>query len=335
MIKVGLCGTGFMGTMHAACYAAIPDVRVAAIADVQPDKAQAVAAKCGAALFPTARELIARAPVDVVDICLPTYMHCDHVLLAAKRGLDCLCEKPIARDPAQANRMVKAVRAAKIKFMVGQVIRFWPEYQVLKQYVDEKPLGPLASLVLRRFAEMPTGWKGWFRKPALSGGAALDLHIHDVDYVLYLLGKPKGLDSVGACHGGSWDQIATNYRYPGVGVTAEGGWWDAPEPFDMAFRAVFAKGILHYSSKNQPLICYEKGQPPALVNVPQPKTGDVQAGGNISSLGGYFNEVKYFVDCLKAGRTPETATAEDARDTLALVFREMTSATQKSRTRPS
>jgi predicted dehydrogenase len=260
-------------------------------------------------------------------------MHCDHVLLAAKRGLDCLCEKPIARNPAQANRMVKAVRAAKIKFMVGHVIRFWPEYQVLKQYVDEKSLGPLASLVLKRFGEMPTGWKAWFRKPALSGGAALDLHIHDADYVLYLLGKPKGLDSVGAYRGGAWDQIATHYHYPGVGVTAEGGWWDVPDPFEMAFRAVFAKGILSYSSKNQPLVCYEKGKPPALVNVPQPKTGEVRAGGNISSLGGYFNEVKYFVDCLKAGRAPETATAEDARDTLALVFREMASAQKKLRKR--
>ena len=176
---------------------------------------------------------------------------------------------------------------------------------------------------------MPVGWKGWFRKPALSGGAALDLHIHDVDYALYLLGKPKSLDSVGVCRGGAWNQIATHYHYPGVAVTAEGGWWDAPEPFEMAFRAVFAKGILSYSSKNQPLVCYEKGKPPALVNVPQPKTGDVQAGGNISSLGGYFNEVKYFVDCLKAGRAPETATAEDARDAVALVFREMASAQKK------
>jgi hypothetical protein len=101
----------------------------------------------------------------------------------------------------------------------------------------------------------------------------------------------------------------------------------------MAFHAVFAKGALIYSSKNQPLIRYEEGQPPALVNVPQPKTGDVQAGGNISSLGGYYNELKYFVDCLKAGRAPETATAEDARDTLALVFREMTSAMNKLRKR--
>jgi len=331
MIKVGLCGAGFMGKMHAACYAAIPDVRVVAIADAQLNNAQALAAKHGAAVFPTARELIAKAPVNLVDICLPTYLHCDTALLAAKRGLDCLCEKPIARDPAQANRMVKALRAARIKFMVGHVLRFWPEYQLLKQYADEKPLGPLTSLEMRRFGEKPTGWKGWFRKPALSGGAALDLHIHDVDFVLYLLGKPKGLDSVGAYRGGAWNQIATHYHYPGVGVTAEAGWCDAPEPFEMSFRAVFAKGLLIYSNRNQPLARYEEGKPAALVNLPRPKTEEVQAGGNISSLGGYFNEVKYFVDCLKAGRSPETATAEEARDALVLVFREMASAQKKLR----
>ncbi|MGD1001374.1 MAG: Gfo/Idh/MocA family oxidoreductase [Candidatus Brocadiia bacterium] len=333
MIKVGLCGVGFMGRMHAACYAAIPDVRIVAIADDQAENAQPLAAKHGAAVFSTARELITRAPVDLVDICLPTYLHCEAALLAAKRGLDCLCEKPIARDPAQANRMVKAIRDAKIKFMVGHVLRFWPEYQLLKQYTEQKTLGPLVSLEMRRFGEMPVGWKGWFRKPALSGGAALDLHIHDVDYALYLLGKPKGLDSVGVCQGGAWNQIATHYHYPAVAVTAQGGWCDAPEPFEMAFRAVFAKGVLSYSSKSQPLARYEKGKPPALVSVPQVKAGEVQAGGNISSLGGYFNEVKYFVDCLKAGRAPETATAEDARDAVALVFREMASAQKKLRKR--
>jgi predicted dehydrogenase len=333
MIKVGLCGLGFMGKMHAACYASLPDVRIVAVADTQPNVAQEIAAKYGATVYPNARQLITRAPVDMVDFCLPTYLHCENVLLAAKRGLDCLCEKPLAREPAQANRMAKAVCAAKIKFMVGLVLRFWPEYQVLKRYADEKPLGPLVSLEMRRFGEQPTAWKNWYRKPALSGGAALDLHIHDVDFALYLFGKPKGLDSVGVYRGGSWHQIATHYHYPDVSVSAAGGWWDVPDPFEMSFRAVFAKGILCYSSKNQPLVCYEKGKPPAPVSVPQPKTGDVQAGGNISSLGGYYNEVKYFVDCVKAGRAPETATIEDGRNAVALVFREMASAQKKLGTR--
>jgi len=332
MLKVGICGVGFMGKMHVACYSAIPGVKIAAVTDMERSNFQPVAEKHGAAVFASARELIAKAPVDIVDICLPTYMHCEHVLLAAKRGVNCLCEKPMALNPAEANRMVKAVRAAKIKFIVGQVIRFWPEYQILKEYVDRKTLGPLVSLVLRRFAAMPAGWRNWFHKAALSGGAALDLHIHDADYVLYLLGKPKSVDSVGTFRAGMWDQIATNYHYPGVGVTAEGGWWDVPEPFGMSFRAVFQKGLLLYSSQNQPLTRYEKDKEPAAVKVPQPTTSaSVEAGGNISSLGGYYNEVKYFVDCVAANREPKTVTAEDARDTVALVFRETASAMKNRR----
>ena len=100
----------------------------------------------------------------------------------------------------------------------------------------------------------------------------------------------------------------------------------------MSFRAVFQKGLLLYSSQHQPLTRYEKGKQPAAVNVPQPTTGaSVEAGGNISSLGGYYNEIKYFVDCVAANREPKTVTAEDARDTVALVFRETASAIKKRR----
>jgi len=329
MIKIGLCGLGFMGKMHAACYAAIPDVKIAAVADVQLAMGKALADKHGAKTFDTAKELIARADVDVLDICLPTYMHCEHVLLAAKRGLNCLCEKPMALDVGEANRMVKAVRAAEIKFMVGQVIRFWPEYQVLKEYVDRKKLGPLASLVLRRFVAMPEGWRKWFQNASLSRGAALDLHIHDSDYVLYLFGKPRGLDSVGVFRAGAWSQMTTNFHYPNVAISAEGGWWASSEPFEMSFHAVFKKGVLSYSSASLPLACYELNKEPSAVHVPQAVTGDVQAGGNISSLGGYYNEIKYFVDCLNANREPAVVTAETARDAIALVYQEMASARKK------
>jgi predicted dehydrogenase len=226
---------------------------------------------------------------------------------------------------------VKAVRKAGTRFMVAHVIRFWPEYQVLKEYVDRKTLGPVASAVFRRYGQMPCGWKKWFQDARLSCGAALDLHIHDADYVRYLFGEPEKLDSVGALRAGGWDQIVTNYHYPKVAVTAEGGWWPAPEPFEMAFHVVFKNGVLIYSSKNQPLTCYQPGKEPAPVNVPQPKTGDVQAGGNISSLGGYYNEVKYFTDCLKKGCAPQIVTPEDARETIVLVRKEMASAAKKLR----
>lgn len=332
MVKVGLCGGGFMGKMHAACHASVPHARVVAVADVQPAVAQELAKKYGAVqVFAKAQDLIAQADVDMVDICLPTYLHAEHVLAAAKRGLNILCEKPMAMTVAEADGMVKAARKAKVIFMIAQVIRFWPEYQVLKEYVAKKKLGALKSVVFRRFGAMPLGWNRWFTQAKRSGGAALDLHIHDVDYVRYLFGDPQSLDSVGAFQMGAWNQIVTQYHYPKVAVTAEGGWWNAGEPFEMAFRAVFDKGVLLYSSAGRPLTQYQDGQEPLAVNVPQPKTGDVQAGGNISSLGGYFNEVKYFHDCLRANRQPEIVTPEDGRDAVALVYKEMASAARNAR----
>ena len=331
MIKVGLCGSGFMAGMHSACYAAIPGVKIAAVASKDKSSADKLAGEHGAETYSDARDLIAKADVDVVDICLPTPIHAENVVLAAKRGVSIFCEKPLARTMSQANRMVTAVKTAKVNCMIGHCIRFWPEYMVLKDYFDKKKLGKLQSLSLRRVSARPTfGWRNWFNKPELSGGAFLDFHIHDVDYVRYLLGEPKGVDCVGFARRKQWDWCCTNYHFPGMAVSSEAG-WSAADPFEMTFRAAFEKGTLLYSSRQEPLTLYMAGRKPRQLKVPTPKAGKAAAGGNISDLGGYFNELKYFVDCLKKNKTPDAVTIEDARDTLALVFQEMASAKRKER----
>ena len=330
MIKVGLCGAGFMGKMNVACYAGLPGVKIVAVADVRRDFAEAAAKRSGAKIYSKAADLIAQADVDMVSICLPTYLHAEHVIQAARSGLDCFCEKPMALNAAEGRRMLKAVRAAKIKFTVGHVIRFWPEYQLLKEMIDRRRFGKLRALFLRRFGSRPAGWKKWFQNPRLSNGAALDLHIHDADFVQYLFGRPKSLDSVGVCRKGSWDQISTQYHYPGVAVSAIGGWWPAPEAFDMAFRAVFDKAIVAYSSRLTPMTLSVPGKEPEKLDVPQPaSSGKVDAGGNISSLGGYFNEIQYWVDCLQKGREPQIVTGEDGLAAVELVEREIASAAKK------
>ena len=326
MIRVGLCGSGFMATMHAACYGALPGVKVVAIASKDKRSARKLAKPTGARLYDAADALIRTAEVDVVDICLPTYLHCRHVIMAAKRGLSIFCEKPIARTLPEADRMVKAVRAAKVKCMFGHCIRFWPEYVVLKEYVDKKKLGRLIALSLRRVSVRPDfGWQDWFSKPKLSGGAFLDFHVHDVDFVRHLLGEPEKVESLGLSQPKGWDWVSTNYRFPGVSVTSESGWTDN-DPFEMTFRAVFPRGTLLYSSRVEPLTLHRAGKKPQRVKVPSPKVGKVSGGGNISDLGGYFNELQYFVNCLKKNKAPDAVTIEDARDTLALLFREWASA---------
>ena len=132
MVRVGILGAGFMGTMHANCYAQIPNAELVAIGDVTPGKAKELAKPHGAKAYATAAGLM-RQGLDIVDVCLPTYMHAKYTCSAARKGLNVVCEKPMALTMRDAKRMVKTVRETGVKFMVAHVIRFWPEYQLLKE----------------------------------------------------------------------------------------------------------------------------------------------------------------------------------------------------------
>ncbi len=85
MLKIGLIGCGFMGGMHAACYNAIDGAEVVAVADVREEKAKEVAGE-NTIIYPNGMSLIANADVDVIDICLPTYLHTEHAVAAMKKG---------------------------------------------------------------------------------------------------------------------------------------------------------------------------------------------------------------------------------------------------------
>jgi len=329
-IKVGVVGGGFMGGMHTNCYAAAAGAELVAVCDVREDLAVELAKPHKAAVYTNAEKMFADAGLDMVDVCLPTNMHCEFVVKAAKAGLNVLCEKPIATSVAEANKMIAATKKAGVQFMVAQVIRFWPEYMILKRYVDEKKLGGLLNLQMTRVSPRPTwSWKNWLQDQKLSGGALIDLHIHDADFVRYLMGDPVAIQAAGTYSKGRWDHIFVNYVCKKGVAQAEGGWgFPAQFPFCMKYTALFEKGTLDYNCNNSPaLMLYPAdGGKPKAIKPPKPKVGAAAAGGNISDLGGYYNEIKYFIDCLRKGEKPTITTPEDARDSLALVVKELKAA---------
>src|SRR4030042_366968 len=123
MVRVALLGAGFMGSMHSACYQNIPNAKVVAVVDIRKDKAREQADKHGAKVYSSVSTVLKRDEVDMVDICLPTYLHCKFALKAAKAGKHILTEKPMSHKLREADRMVKAVREAGVKFMCAHVIR--------------------------------------------------------------------------------------------------------------------------------------------------------------------------------------------------------------------
>ncbi|HZZ57807.1 MAG TPA: Gfo/Idh/MocA family oxidoreductase [Opitutaceae bacterium] len=332
-MPIALAGCGFMGAMHAQIYAQLPQTRLVAVADRRVDAARSKLGRLGfpVPVYESLGELLKHHPeIAVVDICTPADAHEADAALALAGGKHVFCEKPLAPTIAAADRMVAQAAAAVGFFQVGHCIRFWPEYQALREFVRAGRGGRLLSLSLQRQAGRPGYSDGdWLNQPARSGGAALDLHIHDTDFVMALLGAPAAVTSRATFDYSGPAHIFTLYDYPGVAVSAEGG-WNYPEKwgFRMAFQALFEEACVDFDSGRSPtLTVTAAGREAEPLPFDVPASGRSAGGeGNIASLGGYFNELKYFVDRIVSGQAPAQATVADARNSLAVVLAEIESA---------
>jgi predicted dehydrogenase len=321
MIKVGLVGYGFMGHMHAQCHEATGQARIVGLADVEPDRRKEAEEKLKCRAFGSLAEMLGSADIDMVDICTSTYLHEEMAIAAAKAGKHILCEKPMSLTVESCDRMIKAVKKAGVQMMIAQVIRFWPEYRVIKEIVDSGKFGPVEWLSARRLSPPPTwAWQGWLLDPARSGGAVLDLHIHDLDYIAWLIGLPGKVQACGSLgpKGGIDSVLTLGWEHPeGAKSLVEASLVLAPGfPFNMSLLVACEKATIRFDSAASPsLVVYPMQGETFAPPLPAPKVGvSTETQGNIGSLGGYYNEIKYFLDCLEAGRDPEVVTVENARE---------------------
>lgn len=323
MLKVGLIGCGFMGTMHANCYKNIEGVELVAFSDVRREKAEELAEGTNAVIYGDGFELIENADVDVIDICLPTFLHAKYALAAMNKVKYLFVEKPLALTKKEGKQICAMAKETGCQVQVGQVIRFWDEYVKLKEIMKSGELGKVLNANFRRISPIPTwGWNDWVLKEELSGGAAQDLHVHDVDFALLLFGKPKSMQSIKNKCGEANSYICSLLGYDDCCVTVEGTWaLPTTHPFEATFRVVFEKGVVENAGGKFMLYTDEKAE--EIVIEKKEVIGDGFKGGNISDLGGYYNELVYFTDCAKAGKNIEEATAESAAVSLNFVLDEI------------
>ncbi|MDR1612719.1 MAG: Gfo/Idh/MocA family oxidoreductase [Planctomycetota bacterium] len=330
MLRIGIIGLGFMGKMHFDTYRALPDrAAVTAIADVDPKKragdwsgiggnialAGAAVDLTGVTMYENADDLIRDPEVDVVDITLPTYLHCEYALKALAAGKDTLCEKPMAVNSGEAAKMAEAADQAGRTLLIGQCIRFWPAYAKAREIVRGGEYGAVRTARFQRYSTLPTwSWQNWILDAGKSGLAALDLHIHDADFVAHLFGQPESVRSFGGgVNPGGWDHILTRYQYPGdLLVTAEGAWEYAPGfPFSMTFAIHLEKASLNLAADGK-LTLY-------------PISGAEPSGIVLDAESGYWHELTHFLDCIQTGKKSEVLTADSALRSVRLVESEMES----------
>ncbi len=333
MIKVGVIGLGMMGQMHLAAWAGIRGTRLRMVADTDPRRAAGDFSgswsniEGGADSIDFTKvtgtsdpmELIHSDEVDLVDICVPTPFHVDLALAAIKSGKHILCEKPLARTAADARKIARAAEKGKGYFQPAMCLRFWPEWAWLKKAVELGTYGKVISAEFSRVGGFPPGW---FANGEWSGGAILDLHLHDTDFVHHVFGVPDAVSSGGwVGPSGCVDHVDTRYIYgDGPVVTAQGSWAADAMPFDMSFRVLFEEAGVDYSlaRSDAPLMLYRNAK--GNRKAPAPRAVKVAAGD------GYKGEMAYLAKCIRTGTAPEVVSAAEAAESIRIVEAENKSA---------
>jgi myo-inositol 2-dehydrogenase/D-chiro-inositol 1-dehydrogenase len=185
-LNVGIIGAGRIGKVHAETVAfRLPEARILAIADVNREAAQAVAARCG---IPTVTEssadILANSAIEAVLICSSTPTHADLIVQAAQAGKHIFCEKPIAHSLTQIDRALAAVERAGVKLQIGFNRRFDANFARVRHAVVSGEIGTprLMHIVSRDPAPPPISYV------RVSGGMFMDMTIHDFDMARFLIG---------------------------------------------------------------------------------------------------------------------------------------------------
>ena len=172
-LPVGVIGVGALGQHHARHLAALDEVRLVGVCDLDAGRAAKIAAELGTAAFVDIDDLLAK--VEAVTIAVPTPAHAEVGLRALQLGVPVLMEKPLAATLAEADRLISAANGQQVQLQVGHIERYNRALRAAEPYLD----GPRYIESLRLAPFQPRG---------TDVAVVLDLMIHDLDLVLHLTG---------------------------------------------------------------------------------------------------------------------------------------------------
>lgn len=303
MIKIGIVGAGGMGTVHHSNYSHMKDCRVAAVVG-QTKQDEERAKEWGLPLYRDVDSMLDREEIDVVDVCTPTFLHKEHVMKALARGKHTITEKPIALKSADAKEMFDLAREKGVQLFVGQVLRFYKESQILRGLVKDQRYGKVLDASFERLSACPR-WAqgGWLFDKSKSGHLPFDLHIHDLDLMISLFGKPDDY-SFTSCGNGDRDykeQYRFFYSYKEFNVVAEAAWFNADIPFTARWRVYFENAVV--INDGTKTTAYQFDREPFIFDTEEKIK--IPTGINVPPTGVYLEELEHFMDCVRNNRPSE------------------------------
>lgn len=304
MLKVGLVGVGGISGAHIPAWENRADAELVALCDIRTERMERFE-NTEKRLYTDLDEMLANEELDILDICLPTYLHAEVAIKAMNMGINVVTEKPISLKKEDVVRVYEAAERNNVKFMVAQVLRFWPEYELLKEIYDSERYGKLLSGTMTRLGCYPRwSWDGWMMDEKRSGLVPFDLHIHDLDYMVYAFGKPTVAHKFRSKLPDQ-DFMSITYNFGDFFINTEASWYATSYPFTAEFRFQFENAVV--ANENGKMMIYLRDDEKIdLSNEAEGDTGAI----NLPKSDAYANELNYFADCV-VNNTPVEKMASD------------------------
>lgn len=327
MLKFAIIGFGGLGKVHfknaVELVKTSKDIKLTALCDVDEEQfAKQISTNLGDnevvldlseyKLYKDVDSLLENEQLDFVITALPTYLHAEVAIRAMEKGIHVFSEKPMARSVKECKDMIEAAEKNNRILMIGQCLRYFPEFVKLKEYIDTQIFGKVIRGEFSRYSPTPKwSWQDWMMDYEKSVGAALDLHVHDVDYINYVFGMPKSVSSVATHHTTKFDSIFTSYKYEDKIITSAADWGLTDSfPFRPQFLVRFEKAVVEFSNG-------------ALKVYPQ---GDAAYTVELEPVDGYMAEIVDFISCIKENKKSEINKPESILNSIKLALIEIESA---------
>jgi predicted dehydrogenase len=308
--RIAVVGAGNVAQIaHLPAYRNHSDVEVTALVDEDPVKLRQVARQFGVKhVYEEMTDMLKREDIDGVDICTPNYLHAPMAIAALRSGRHVLCEKPLARNASEAQKMVDAAKKAKKILMVAMNNRFRRDVEILQKFVERGELGDV-QIVKAGWRRIPQSWRerNWFvDERKAGGGALLDLGTPIMDLAIWVAGLKKPSRVTCATFGkkgkgGVEDTACATVNFADGRCLIVEVTWNLIEEKDQTYLQI-------YGSKGGAVINplrIQKAMHGHLVNV----TPALDRQKNYYKES-YREEINHFIDCIRRKHEPLTSGEE-------------------------
>ncbi len=314
-LGVGVIGLGFMGCTHLRAYqAAARDLgacELVAVCDSSPDRLNGEPTAVGnlnaaanePRLFDPSKvrgytdpdEFFADQRLSLVSVCTYTDTHVDLAIRALRAGKHVLVEKPVSMKPAEIYRLADVARSSGKLCMPAMCMRFWPGWDWLRDRITESrrnepgtlgaAFGKVLSATFQRLGSGPSWGAPFYRDESRSGGALMDLHIHDADFISWCFGRPERVLAAGSTR-----HLTALYHFEDGPnhVVAEGAWDLAPTTgFRMRYLVNFERASADFDLTRKPTLLLHT----------ESKSEEI----SLAPLSGYDREIRHFIEVITRG----------------------------------